>query len=287
MRQISLANAIINQMPDLIEQAIAIGVNVNELDEFGFTPLIEAAIVNDVAITKTLLDGGTALHWAAQNNNVQLAKLLIDNGADVNAFTQAGEMPYVKALLRNYKEMAVLLLQSGADETFARDFINLKLLGHRFALRGYVDILTPKDTVAEVNLEGFVPEFSLGVILKSLREYTVNFAARKNQDYFDDFDEICTMLADALELLTMQDYLGKPDIKQQAKIRSILDQPRVILPVSSEGHLLTLVKFDNFLVICDRRRDEKIINGIRIFKIRKPSAFTVQLCNFLAWTFYY
>ena len=81
MRQISLANAIINQMPDLIEQAIAMGADVNELDEFGFTPLIEAAIVNDVAITKTLLDagadaagedmvGGTALHWASQNNNV-------------------------------------------------------------------------------------------------------------------------------------------------------------------------------------------------------------------------
>ena len=294
MQQVGLANAIIHQRAELVEQAISMGADVNALDEYGFTPLIEAAIVNDLAITKSLIEAGakadgedmvgsTALHWAVQNNNLDLARLLLKHGADANAFTQSSEMPYVKAILSDYKEMAALLLKNGADETFARDYINLKLLGHRYALRGYVDILTPRGTVTEVNLEGFVPEFSLGVILKSLREYTVSYAAKHNAEYFSEFSDICDMLNDALQLLLMKDYLGNPDHKQQQQIRAILSQNRLVLPITSEGHLLMLIRFDDLLVICDRRRDERVINGIRVFRMHNPAAFNYQLCNFLLY----
>ena len=73
------------------------GRTFDDIDEYGFTPLIEAAIVDNIRITQLLLanganpnqqdvTGGTAIQWAVENNNLALAKLLLDHRADPNAY---------------------------------------------------------------------------------------------------------------------------------------------------------------------------------------------------------
>lgn len=293
MQGISIANAIINNRLDLVQQFVNYGGNLEEFDEYGFTPLIESAIANNIEIAKLLLEhgakaeqedmvGGTALHWAVQNNNLEFVKLLLENSADPNAYSQSGEMPLIKPILRRQHQLRRTLVAAGADETFARDFINLKLLGHRFSLRGYVDMLTPEDKLAEVNLEGFVPEFSLGVFIDSLQDYILNFAARHQRFHFRELKSLKRMLVDSQELLGYQDYL-QDTTKHQRRIRELLANDKLILPVTSEGHLLCIIRYQNYLVICDRRREQEFLNGIMIFKIRNPVVFNAKFCEFLLY----
>ena len=293
MQGISIANAILNKRLDLVQQYINYGGNLDEFDEYGFTPLIEAAISDDIEIAKLLLQygakatqedmvGGTALHWAVQNNNIEFVKLLLENSADPNAHTQSGEMPLIKPLLRRQHPLRRTLIAAGADEIFTRDFINLKLLGHRFALRGHVDILTPEDKLAEVNLEGFVPEFSLGVFIDSLHDYILNFAARHQRFHFKELKILKQMMVNAQDLIVYQDYLMDRN-KYQREIRESLNTDKLILPVNSEGHLLCLIRYENYLVICDRRREDEFLNGIMIFRMRNPIEFNVKLCEFLLY----
>ncbi len=44
---ISLADAIIEEKIDTIREGLSYGVDLNQLDEYGFTPLIEAAIADN------------------------------------------------------------------------------------------------------------------------------------------------------------------------------------------------------------------------------------------------
>ena len=87
------------------------GEDVNQIDEYGFTPLIEAAIVDNIEISQLLLDqgadpnqqdvtGGTALQWAAENNNLRLCKLLLEHKANPNAYNFAGQPVLVMPTLR-------------------------------------------------------------------------------------------------------------------------------------------------------------------------------------------
>lgn len=152
---------------------------LNQIDEYGYTPLIQTAIVNSVPKAKLILEAGadvdfsdlsgrTALHWAADNNNAELVKLLLEHRANPNAFTRAGQPVLAISVLRNQDAIKKLLYQYGADLNFAQDFINAKLLGHRFELEGRADIVNNIGTFIEVEFEGFYLEFSLEIVAESL-----------------------------------------------------------------------------------------------------------------------
>ena len=79
----SLSDDIIHHQPINIEQHLAQGELLDDIDEYGFTPLIECAIVGNITAAEQLLEkkvevdkpdvsGRTALHWAADNNNEAL-----------------------------------------------------------------------------------------------------------------------------------------------------------------------------------------------------------------------
>ena len=57
--------------------------------------------------------GSTPLHWAAQTDHKDVAQLLLASGADVNARDNSGETPLHRAVL--HKDMVELLLASKAD----------------------------------------------------------------------------------------------------------------------------------------------------------------------------
>ena len=73
---------------ETVKQAIAAGADVNEKDDFGFTPL----------------------HWAT---TTEIAGMLISKGADVNAKTDKGTTPLDRAILGENKETADFLRKHG------------------------------------------------------------------------------------------------------------------------------------------------------------------------------
>ena len=81
-----------------IKNCISKGVNVNDRDQNGWTPLHRAAFKGRIESVKTLLsnrarvdaiddDGYTPLHCAVETGHVQVALLLIAHGAKANVKT--------------------------------------------------------------------------------------------------------------------------------------------------------------------------------------------------------
>ncbi len=283
----SLAQAIINRHTSLVQQYLQSGMDLNQFDEYGFTPLIETAIANDITMMRMLLDhgvdvnkkdmiGGSALHWAVENNNLEMCKLLLAKKADPNAYNNNGEPVLVKAILRKQSELKLLLYEYDASARFAMDFINVKLLGHRYDLRGSVDIVSADGDFVEVGLEGFFLEFSLNLVRYSLEQYTQNYAARSSKKDFPILNVCIDALRVAGQLIQYQQY--QTDIEQHRQvIDSLLDRELLIIPVNFEGHAITYVRYEDVLIKCDRRKIDEALNGINVFKIRNPNLMTKDL----------
>src|SRR6187431_947877 len=152
----TIAQDIISRRMPEFEAYLGEGASLDDIDEYGFTPLIQCAITRQVKIAEQLIarnvdinkpdvTGRTPLHWAVDNNDVDMTRLLLMNGANANAYTRNGLSVLVYPVLRGQDPLKHLLYQYGAKLDFAQDFINAKLLGHRFELQGDVDIVNAED----------------------------------------------------------------------------------------------------------------------------------------------
>ena len=280
----SLADEIIFGTKAGVEELIRAGADVNEIDAYGFTPLIESAVMNSAPIAEVLLQAGakinepdltgrTALHWAVDNSNLELTELLLKNKADPNAYTKGSQPILIKPLLRDQSELKKLLYQYGADLKFAHDFISSKLLGHRYELTGQIDIVNSKGEFIELDFEGFYLEFTLGIIQSSLRRYKNNFGARHLRHYFRYLEEIINTLNTASRLIKYQQYTYKISEHEQ-EIDALLDYPIAIIPVAHRGHAITFIKFGNLLAKCDRGENSKREGSVVIYNIHNLRALT-------------
>jgi hypothetical protein len=277
----SLANEIIYGTKESVARMIDAGADVNEVDEYGFRPLIEAAIMDNTDIAALLLANGadvdhpdvtgrTALHWASDNHNVPLCKLLLEHKANPNAYTESAQAILVYPLLRKQQTIKKLLYQHGADLNFAQDFINAKLLSHRYQLQGQVDIVNPAGRFIELDMEGFFLECTLSIVQNSLERYRNNFAARHLRDYFDYLGQIIDSFSIASELLKYQRYTI--DIQQHHyadKIADLLRRNLLLLPLAYEGHAVTFIKYDNLLVRCDRGAYSKVEGSVVFYQVNR------------------
>jgi len=289
----SLAHEIIYGTPAGVSQRIEYGADVNEMDPYGFTPLIEAAIVNSVEIAEILINNGaeidgpdvtgrTALHWAADNNNVPLCKLLLEHEANPNTYSRGGQSVLVYPLLRKQQTLKKLLYQYGASLNFAQDYINTKLLGHRFHLVGQVDIVDNTDRFIELNLEGFFLECTLSIVQNSLERYQNNFAARHLRSYFNYLGKIIDRFALASDLLKYQNYTI--DINDHAaKIDKLLNNDLLLLPVAYKGHAVTFVKYKDFFARCDRGINSKKEGSIVIYHLNRSRALNTDFLKDLIY----
>lgn len=289
----SLANEIIYGNFENVRELILQGVDVDETDEYGFTPLIETAIADKIEIASFLLNheamvdetdttGRTALHWAVDNHNLPLCKLLLEHKANPNAYTRGGQPILVYPLLRNQSELKKLLYQYGGDADFALDFINAKLLGHRFQLLGQVDIVNNKKQFVELNYEGFFLECTLDIVRNSLERYRNNFAARHMRAYFDYLGKTIEAFANASELLKYQRYTI--DIRDYNRtIDGLLNNELLIIPVAYQGHAVTFVRYGNILVRCDRGENSLKEGTVVIYRVNKLKNLNN---DFLKWLIY-
>lgn len=266
---------------------------LDELDEYGYTPLIQAAIVNSAAKTKLILDAGanvdftdltgrTALFWAADNNNLELCKLLLSNQANPNAYSSGGQPILVMPLLKKEQEVKQALIAAGAKLDFAQDFLNAKTLGHSFELEGRVDIVDTHNTFIEVELEGFYLRFTLEIIVSALSDFKNNFAAKKLRKYFAYLDVIIHSLQNAIDLSRLQHYLIKID-DYQTKINGLLENDPLVLPISFGGHAITLIKFWDWFIRCDRGAYGRENGTVIYFSLNKPNRLDKSFCRELLY----
>lgn len=288
----SLADAIINEDIDQVNELLRYHFNINEIDEYGFTYLIEAAIADNIEIAKLLIShgadvnlqdmtGNTALHWAAENNNLTLAKILLQQRANPNAYNTSGQPVLVMPLLRQHNAFKKLLMQHGADLVFAQDFINTKLLGHMFELVGTANIVDPNNQFVEVDFEGFYLEVTLGIIADSLVQFRNHFAARTLRQYSQFTDITIEMLDRAARLIKYNQYRMRVE-KHAKEIKKLIQQQPLLIPIGYEGHAITFLRWQDILVKCDRREDSRLYDNIVFYRMLRPEVFTAEfVMNFL------
>ncbi len=259
------------------------GESLDDIDEYGFTPLIETAITRQPHIAELLIERGvevnksdvtgrTALHWAVDNNDLTLAKLLLEHGADANAYTRSGLSVLVYPLLREQTKLKHLLYQHQAKIDFAQDFILGKLLGHRFELKGDVDIVNAKGEFIELDYEGFILEFTVAVIQDSLRRFTSSYSTKHLRGHFNWLYDIIDAFALSSDLLNLQHQvnLSEPD---KARLSEIIRAPLLILPAASRGHAMSFIKCGDLWAKIDRGENSLKEGSVNIYKITQPDKF--------------
>lgn len=253
---------------------------IDQIDEYGYTPLIQTAIVNSLPKAKLIYEAGadidftdltgrTALHWAVENNNVELARYFLENRANPNAYTRAGQPLLAMPVLRNQNAIKKLLYEYGADLNFAQDFINAKLLGHRFELEGRVDILDNTGKFIEIEFEGFYLEFSLAIVADSLRDFKNNFGGKHLRQFFPHIQAIIKALQVGAELVKYQHYLVEIQ-EHEERINTLLDMHPLLIPIAYYGHAISLIKYDDWLIRCDRGEYGRDHGPVIFYRMGRP-----------------
>ncbi|EKE01793.1 MAG: hypothetical protein ACD_21C00052G0011 [uncultured bacterium] len=289
----SLSKTIIHGSDQEVVDSLKSNPELDIIDEYGYTPLIQAAIINSVSKAKILLNAGakvdftdltgrTALFWASDNDNLELCKLCLKHGANPNAYSSGGQPLLVMPLMKKQQQVKDLLISFGAKLDFAQDFLNAKLLGHSFELEGRVDIVDANNTFIEVELEGFYLRFTLEIITSSLMDYRNNFGAKKMRKYFSKLDTIIHSLQVSIGLIQLQHYLINTE-QFLNKINSLLEKDPLILPISFGGHAITLIKYHDLFVRCDRGEYGRDHGTVIYHEIRHPAHLTKTFCRELLY----
>ena len=289
----SLADAIIAEDTQRVHELARYSDDINQIDEYGFTPLIEAAIADNIPISKLLLNaganpnltdvtGGTALQWAVENSNLELCTLLLEHHADPNSYNLAGQPVLVMPMLRRQTALRQLLIQAGADEVFAQDYINTKLLGHMYELVGMVSIVDPSNHYVEVDFEGFYLEVTLGIIAESLLQFQNHFAARQLRRFSGLAQFIVQVMQRAFQLIKYQQYRVNVD-KHSTAIDQLIQQEPLLIPVGYEGHAITFIKYRDIWVKCDRREDSRLYDNVMFYRISHPELVTTEFIKELMY----
>lgn len=292
MQAASISQEILFGTPEGVAKLIKTGADVNEKDIYGFTPLIEATIKGNFAIAKLLLENGakidqedvggqTALQWAVNRNNFPLSELFASYNADPNHYSADGQPILVNPLLRHQDNLIKLLIEKGASLEFANDYINAKLIGHRYELRGRADIVNTKGMFIELDFEGFYLEFTVGIILKTLENFVASDVGKRFTAYATVIQKIMRTLKNASTLIQYK-YTTEGPKAFDAVIRELLNKDIAVIPVTYAGHAITFVKYGNLFAKCDRGV-KHIVDTVIVYKVGNPYALNADFLKELMY----
>jgi len=281
----SISREILFGSENSVKKLIESGANVNEKDAWGFTPLIQATIMNKIGIAEFLLrqgakidqtdiTGQTALQWAVNRRNREFVKLFLEYKANPNHYSRDGQPILVNPILRGEQDLIHQLVNHGADLTFPHDYINAKLIGHRYELQGKADIINVQGKFIELEFEGFYLEFSVGIILRTLMTFFNSPMGKNYPAYNTVIQKIIRTFKTAAELVQYK-YTKEGSTQQDIPIREGLKQDLVLVPVSYEGHAITFVKYKNFFAKCDRGV-KQIVDTVIAYHVGNPYALNVD-----------
>lgn len=279
----SLSQEILEGTYQGVERLLLQGAPLNLLDEYGYTPLIHATATNRQDLVQLLLNhqarvdlvditGSNALHWAVDNDNLAISQLLLQNGANPNAYAANGQPVLFYPLLRKNRSLTELLVKHGGNVEVARDFINAKLIGHRFELKGNSDIITHDGLFLSINLEGFYLEFTLDIIRQSLERFIYSYVARRTDVYEEELKRIITSFTHAAKLREFKHFSKNVEANRQT-IYNLVQCDLLLLPVSYQAHAINFIKHDSFLAKCDRGV-QQMMDPIVIYQVGNPKLLT-------------
>lgn len=277
---------------DSVLKCVRAGSDVNEKDIYGLTPLIEATLKKDVNIATLLLEHGakinqedisgqTALQWAVNRYHVPLCELFLKHKADPNHYSADGQPILVNPLLREQKDIIQLLSSFGASLNFALDFINAKLIGHRYELTGRARILNPDNYFIDLNYEGFFLEFTVGIICRTLQNFMNNPASKQFSSYGIVLSKIARTLKSASQIIPYK-YTTEASKEQDIIIHRVLNEDLVVIPVSYEGHAITFIKYGKLFAKCDRGV-KHIVDTVVISEVGNPIALNADFLKDLMY----
>ena len=130
-RQTLLVQAIEDENLELVNHVIDLGVDVNQEDGKGRTPLRIAIYKNNLEIITLLSKNGANLNsidslgwtpltystllYIEKKKNLEIVKLLVENGADMNDHCGSFANAFHVAILANNLEMVKFFMENGAD----------------------------------------------------------------------------------------------------------------------------------------------------------------------------
>ncbi|WP_299881156.1 ankyrin repeat domain-containing protein [uncultured Cocleimonas sp.] len=143
-----------------VKKVLETGVDINQKNELGFTPLL-------IAVTE---------------NNVDIVKYLVSKGADLTLKNNKGFDALIIAANENHVEIAEYLLEKGADIT-TTDPRNKRQAIHIAARLGYIGILEVLlNKGVDVNQATANKEMPLHLAVQSLYVPTVKYLVKKGAD---------------------------------------------------------------------------------------------------------
>ncbi len=283
----TIARDIINHKMPEFDLYLREGESLDDIDEYGFTPLIECAITRQPEIAKALISrkvninktdvaGRTALHWAIDNNDVEMTRLLLEHGADANAYTRNGLSALVYPVLRGQNPLKQVLYAHGAKLDFAQDFIQGKLIGHRFELQGDVDIVTAQGQFIELDYEGFILEFTVAIIRDSLKRFTASFSSRHLRQQLPLYHTIIDAFSTAEQLLHYQQLPHLEAQHEQHIQRLLSNSSMLILPAASRGHAMCFIRYKQWWAKIDRGENSLKEGSVNIYRITRPEEINME-----------
>ena len=149
---------------EIVEMLIENGADVNGKDSDGETPLhnVKSKEIGELLLLKGAdvkaksSDGKTPLHWA---RNKEIGILFINNGAEVNCVAEDEKTPLHSAVIKDFIDLAEMLIEKGADVNAIDDWKSTPL--HKAENNNMARLLLDNGAILEAkDLRGSTPLYN-------------------------------------------------------------------------------------------------------------------------------
>ena len=236
---------------ELVKLLYDLEADIDQCDGEGWTPLTNAieyenietvVLLNKLKANMNKIDGKgfTPMIMAVIKNSPSIINLLHQMGSDINGICGNGWTPLTKALADCNLSIYKLLKEIGADNN--TEIIDRKFLAHVWGMGGFSEFLNKSS-----GKESKIPNEGLTV------KYSMEKSAQYLSDFFEDSEykkipvekksQIIEAMANGFPLL---------ESAPKAMIERLKKGKPLLINTGSFDHTISLVLFENQLVICNR-----------------------------------